>query len=64
MRTPAGFECAFYYEDLHRGAEHRECRTITASGSPPWHPSDCARCPVPEILHRAGGPDPCETPSD
>lgn len=57
MRTPAGAECGFYYEDLHRGAELRECRAVTAPGSLPWRTSDCARCPVPEILRRAGGPD-------
>ncbi|MDF1541990.1 MAG: hypothetical protein RQ731_10005 [Anaerosomatales bacterium] len=57
MRTPAGSECGFYYEDLHRGAEHRECRAITAPGSLAWRASDCERCPVPEILHRAGSPD-------
>lgn len=56
MRTPAGTECDFYYEDLHRGAERRECRADRAPGSLAWLPADCAICPVPEILHRAGGP--------
>lgn len=57
MRTPAGSECDFYYEDLHRGAEHRECRAKTASGSLAWRTEDCDRCSVPEILRRAGSPD-------
>jgi hypothetical protein len=57
VRTPAGTECGFYYEDLHRGATRRECRAVTAPGSLAWRSSDCERCPVPEILHRAGSPD-------
>lgn len=57
MRTPAGAECGFYYEDLHRGANLRECRALMAPGSLAWRPSDCERCPVPEILHLVGSPD-------
>lgn len=57
MRTPAGAECGFYYEDLHRGAEQRQCRAPKAPGSLAWRPPDCGRCPVPEILLRSGGPD-------
>lgn len=50
MRTPAGKECDFYYEDFHRGRELQECRIQKALQSLPWHPKDCAKCPVPEIL--------------
>jgi hypothetical protein len=57
VRTPAGAECGFYYEDLHRGAERRECRAPRNPGSLAWRPKDCERCPVPEILRRAGSPD-------
>jgi len=57
VRTPSGTECGFYYEDLHRGAERRECRAVTGPGSLAWRVSDCGRCSVPEILRRAGSPD-------
>ena len=50
MRTPAGKECDFYYEDFHRGRELQECRIQKAPQSLPWHPKDCAKCPVPDIL--------------
>ena len=51
MKTPAGLECRFYYENFHRGREDQECRLIQGNRqSPPWHPSDCANCPVPAIL--------------
>ena len=51
MRTPAGKECKFYYQDYHRGKETQECRLIDRnpqSGS--WKPSHCGNCPVPGIL--------------
>jgi len=51
MRTPAGKECKYYYEDFHRGRSRQECRLISAaSGSKAWHPSDCSNCQVPDIL--------------
>lgn len=51
MRTPAGKECRFYYENFHRGRDTQECRLIQANPkSPNWHPKDCANCPVPDIL--------------
>ncbi len=51
MRTPAGKECRFYYEDFHRGRSRQECRLIgRISGVKAWRPADCGRCPVPEIL--------------
>jgi hypothetical protein len=51
MRTPAGKECRYYYQDFHRGRNVQECRLIKENpASMPWHPSDCAKCPVPEIL--------------
>ncbi len=51
MRTPAGTECPFYYEDFHRGREHQECRLIerTPDGGK-YTPDLCARCRVPRIL--------------
>src|SRR5688572_8219728 len=33
MRTPAGKECDFYYEDFHRGRELQECRIQKAAQS-------------------------------
>ncbi len=51
MRTPDGRECRFYYEDFHRGRNRQECRLISkAAGARAWRPSDCSRCPVPDIL--------------
>lgn len=53
MRTPAGKECRFYYEDYHRGHETQECRLIARnSRGGAWKPSLCARCPVPDILRQ------------
>ena len=51
MRTPAGKDCKYYYEDFHRGRSKQECRLVPeAAGSRAWHPSDCNNCPVPDIL--------------
>jgi len=51
MRTPAGTECRYYYEDYYRGKETQECRLIarTSSGGR-WKPALCRTCPVPAIL--------------
>lgn len=51
MRTPAGTECPQYYEDFHRGREIQECRLAERNPtSAAWHPGDCSRCPVPDIV--------------
>ena len=51
MRTPAGKECSFYYEDFHRGANTQTCRLIERNReSPPWSPGLCQNCPVPDVL--------------
>jgi len=51
MRTPAGKECRHYYQDFHRGREIQECRLAKENpDSERWHPNDCSRCPVPDIL--------------
>lgn len=50
MRTPDGRDCAFYYEDFHRGRDIQECRAPKAPKSAAWKPRDCAKCPVPDIL--------------
>lgn len=58
MRTPAGRDCKHYYEDFHRGRNLQECRLIKANpNSKAWQPSDCAKCPVPDILYANASPD-------
>ena len=49
MRTPAGKECRFYYQDYYRGRETKECRLLPAAQARAWTPSVCFRCPVPAI---------------
>lgn len=51
MRTPAGFECSFFFGDYFRGKNREECRLI-GNASPPhhWTGDLCKRCPVPGIL--------------
>ena len=57
MRTPAGKECPHYYEDFHRGRDIQECRLAKANrASLAWQPSDCAKCPVPDILNANASP--------
>jgi hypothetical protein len=51
MQTPAGKECPHYYQDFHRGRNIQECRlTKFNHDSLPWKPSDCDKCPVPDIV--------------
>jgi hypothetical protein len=58
MKTPAGTECAHYYEDYNRGQSVQECRLIKANPeSLPWKPQDCVRCPIPGILRANASPD-------
>lgn len=58
MQTPAGKECKHYYEDFHRGRDIQECRLAKANPeSAHWQPSDCAKCPVPDILRANADPD-------
>lgn len=58
MRTPAGTECKFYYEDFHRGRSRQECRLIQRNpASEPWRPSLCKTCPVPGILQANACPN-------
>jgi len=57
MRTPAGQECSFYYEDFHRGRSKQECRLIARNPrSEPWEPRFCGRCEVPAIQRANGCP--------
>lgn len=58
MRTPAGKECRFYYQNFHRGRSEQECRLIQNNPrSPAWRPKDCFECPVPDILRANSSPD-------
>src|SRR5690349_324081 len=51
MRTPAGFECRYFYADYYRGRNHQECRLVQRDpGSARWTPGLCRGCPVPKIL--------------
>ncbi len=52
MKTPAGRECKHYYEDYFRGRDVQECRLVKSNTeSLRWHPKDCSKCPIPEILN-------------
>ena len=58
MRTPAGKDCRYYYEDFHLGRSVQECRLIKQNpDSMHWRPGDCARCPIPEILSANASPN-------
>ncbi len=59
MRTPAGKECRFYYQDYNRGRDLQECRLVTAipGKTLPWRAKDCDRCPVPNILNANASAD-------
>ena len=46
MRTPYGSHCSYYYEDLHRGRENRECR-LPMSQHNDWNVKLCKTCPMP-----------------
>lgn len=48
MRTPAGFDCKYFYGDYFRGRSVQECRLLQASGQK-WEASLCKTCPAPGI---------------
>ncbi len=51
MRTPAGFECKYFYGNYFRGRKQEECRLIGNEPAPNhWTPDLCQKCPVPGIL--------------
>lgn len=52
MITPAGRECPYYYADFNRHTRDiEECRLAKENPeSEPWHPKDCQKCPVPDIV--------------
>ncbi len=56
MRTPAGHECHFYFQDFHREINVQECRLLKRA-SVRWRPHDCNKCIVPDILWANASPD-------
>lgn len=58
MRTPAGFECRYFYGNYFRGRKQEECRLI-GNVPPPrnWSPDLCKTCPVPGILRANSCPN-------
>jgi hypothetical protein len=48
MKTPAGFECRYFYGDYFRGRNLEECQLLQSSGQA-WTPDLCKTCPVPGI---------------
>lgn len=58
MRTPAGFECKFFYGNYYRGRHEEECRLIGNSpSSAQWSSALCKTCPVPAILQANACPN-------
>jgi hypothetical protein len=55
MRTPAGGECSFFYQDYFRGKSLQECRLPSIGAA--WRPALCSTCPVPGIQMANGCPD-------
>jgi hypothetical protein len=49
MKTPAGFECKYFYGDYFRGRSVEECRLLQVSGQK-WTPDLCRTCPVPGVI--------------
>jgi hypothetical protein len=58
MRTPAGFECPYFYGNYFRGKKQEECRLI---GQPQpvgdWSADLCKSCPVPGIVRANACPN-------
>lgn len=51
MKTPAGFECRYFYGDYFRGKDQEECRLLNTTNPPlEWQEKLCFDCPVPGIL--------------
>lgn len=58
MKTPAGFDCSYFYGDYYRGRNHEECKLI-GNALPPrnWTPDLCKTCPVPGIIRANSCPN-------
>jgi hypothetical protein len=58
MRTPAGFECPYFYGNYFRGRQVEECRLLKETDpSHEWKPSLCRNCPVPAIVRANSCPN-------
>ncbi len=58
MRTPAGKECKYYYEDHFRGRDTYECRLIDRNPQGgQWRKGLCQTCPVPDTLRQNACPN-------
>lgn len=58
MRTPAGFECKYFYGNYFRGRKDEECRLIGPAAPPnQWTPDLCKTCPVPGIIRANACPE-------
>lgn len=49
MKTPAGFECRYFYGDYFRGRNVEECQLLKLTNQT-WTADLCKSCPVPGIL--------------
>lgn len=57
MRTPAGFECPYFYGNYYRGRKKEECRALSPASASKWNPDLCKTCPVPAILRANACPN-------
>lgn len=58
MRTPAGFECPYFYGDYYRGRDLEECRLLENHGPEnQWSADLCKTCPVPGIVRANACPN-------
>jgi hypothetical protein len=57
MKTPAGFECVYFFGNYFRGRKREECRIINPESTIQWTPDLCKTCPVPAILRANACPN-------
>lgn len=57
MRTPAGFECRYFYGNYFRGRKQEECRLASPETAHKWTPDMCKTCPVPGIIRANSCPN-------
>jgi hypothetical protein len=51
MRTPAGFECKYFYGNYFRGRNIEECRLLKDTDPKQiWKPALCNDCPTPKLI--------------
>lgn len=58
MRTPAGSDCPYYFEDFFRGRDRQECRLLDQNpNSSKWTTDLCSKCSVPSITRANACPN-------